>query len=62
MKLTTTRPILMGKDVLVEGQEFDTTEQHGRELVARGYAQPGDEAGDDKESAKKPGRKPKDEK
>ncbi|HHJ4580939.1 MAG: hypothetical protein E7A42_12270 [Leclercia adecarboxylata] len=47
MKLIAIKPIYFEGSVLTEGTEFETLEQHGRELVARGYAaEPG---------AKKPG-------
>jgi len=38
MKLTVIRPIYVGGKVLVEGDVFETLEQHGRELVQKGYA------------------------
>jgi len=47
MKLIAIKPIYFEGSVLTEGTEFETLEQHGRELVVRGYAaEPG---------AKKPG-------
>jgi len=39
MKLIATKPIYFEGNVLTEGTEFETLEQHGRELVASGYAQ-----------------------
>lgn len=38
MKLIAIKPIYFEGSVLTEGTEFETLEQHGRELVARGYA------------------------
>ncbi|WP_312816419.1 hypothetical protein [Atlantibacter subterraneus] len=38
MKLTVIRPIFVEGRVLVEGEMFVTLEQHGRELVQKGYA------------------------
>lgn len=38
MKLIAIKPIYFEGNVLTEGAEFETLEQHGRELVARGYA------------------------
>lgn len=59
MKLIAIKPIYFEGNVLTEGTEFETLEQHGRELVARGYAaEPGakktepDKEPDPKERAK----------
>lgn len=49
MKLIAIKPIYFEGNVLTEGTEFETLEQHGRDLVARGYAQ-------------EPGKKPDSEK
>ena len=38
-KMKACRPILVGRSVVCEGDEFETDEQHARELVAKGYAQ-----------------------
>lgn len=38
MKLKAIKPIYIGGDVVVEGREFETHEQHGRELERKGYA------------------------
>ncbi|EMF4672895.1 hypothetical protein KDV41_12350 [Providencia stuartii] len=38
MKLKLLRPICFGGGVAVEGDEIETTEQHGRELIQKGYA------------------------
>lgn len=38
MKLITLKPLLLGGKVVVEGKSFETHEQHGRELVTKGYA------------------------
>ena len=39
MKLIAIKPIYFEGNVLTEGTEFETLEQHGRELVAHGYAE-----------------------
>ncbi|VVO30466.1 hypothetical protein [Pseudomonas fluorescens] len=39
MKLKTLKPLYLGGQVLPEGRSFETIEQHGRELIARGYAE-----------------------
>ncbi|AGE85818.1 hypothetical protein ACNJ8R_003685 [Cronobacter sakazakii] len=39
MKLIAIKPIYFEGNVLTEGAEFETLDQHGRELVKRGYAQ-----------------------
>ncbi len=39
MKLRSIKPIYHKGEVLTEGTEFETLEQHGRELVERGYAE-----------------------
>lgn len=38
-KMKACRPILVGRNVVCEGDEFETDEQHARELVAKGYAE-----------------------
>lgn len=38
MKLIAIKPIYFEGNVLTEGTEFETLEQHGRELLARSYA------------------------
>ncbi|WP_434172379.1 hypothetical protein AHYW_001814 [Providencia manganoxydans] len=38
MKLTVLRAIYFGGNVAIEGDEIETTEQHGRELIQKGYA------------------------
>lgn len=38
MKLAANKPIYYQGSVVVEGVEFETQEQHGRELIAKGYA------------------------
>lgn len=40
MKLKTLRPLYLGGQTLVEGTTFETIEQHGRELILKGYAEP----------------------
>ncbi|WPX89185.1 hypothetical protein [Pseudomonas asiatica] len=40
MKLKTLRPLYLGGQTLVEGTPFETIEQHGRELIRKGYAEP----------------------
>lgn len=39
MKLKTLKPLYLGGRTLVEGTTFETIEQHGRELVQKGYAE-----------------------
>ncbi|KAB0808804.1 hypothetical protein QMS95_18695 [Cronobacter sakazakii] len=39
MKLIAIKPIYFEGNVLTEGAEFETLDQHGRELVKRGYAE-----------------------
>jgi len=39
MKLKTLRPLYLGGQTLVEGTPFETIEQHGRELILKGYAE-----------------------
>lgn len=39
MKLKLKRPLYQGQDVIDVGQEYTTTEQHGRELIRKGYAE-----------------------
>lgn len=38
MKLKTLKPLYLGGMTVVEGRSFETGEQHGRELVQKGYA------------------------
>ncbi|MFJ3487734.1 hypothetical protein ACIPL1_30555 [Pseudomonas sp. NPDC090202] len=38
MKLKTLKPLYIGGQTLVEGTAFETIEQHGRELITKGYA------------------------
>lgn len=47
MKMKTLKPLYLGGKTLVEGSPFITDEQHGRELIQKGYAEKhegGDEA------------------
>jgi len=39
MKLRSIKPIYYQGNVLTEGSDFETPEQHGRELIQRGYAE-----------------------
>ena len=39
MKLKTLKPLYLGGQTLVEGSSFETIEQHGRELIHKGYAE-----------------------
>jgi hypothetical protein len=39
MKLKTLKPLYLGGKTLVEGTTFLTGEQHGRELLQKGYAE-----------------------
>ena len=43
MKLIALKPIYFGGIVIVEGQQLKTLEQHGRELIAKGYARLADD-------------------
>lgn len=45
MKLKTLKPLYLGGQTLVEGTSFETIEQHGRELIQKGYAE--SDSGDD---------------
>ncbi|WP_438811324.1 DUF7210 family protein, partial [Proteus terrae] len=38
MKLIVLRAIYFGGVVVTEGEEIETLEQHGRELIQKGYA------------------------
>jgi hypothetical protein len=46
MKLKTLKPLYLGGQTLVEGKSFETIEQHGRELIQKGYAEPDSSDGD----------------
>jgi len=46
MKLKTLKPLYLGGLTLVEGTSFETIEQHGRELIQKGYAEPDSADGD----------------
>ena len=39
MKLKTLKPLYLGGKTLVEGTSFLTAEQHGRQLIQKGYAE-----------------------
>lgn len=39
MKLKTLKPLYLGGKTLVEGTSFLTGEQHGRQLIQKGYAE-----------------------
>jgi len=39
MKLKTLKPLYLGGKTIVEGKSFLTDEQHGRQLLERGYAE-----------------------
>lgn len=54
MKLRSIKPIYHKGEVLTEGTEFETLEQHGRELIQRGYAEaPGDKKASGEEGGAK---------
>lgn len=61
MKLIAIKPIYYEGEVLTEGAEFETLEQHGRDLLERGYAKkPGEKKADpEKEPEPKATRKTK---
>lgn len=46
MKLKTLKPLYLGGQTLVEGTPFETIEQHGRELIQKGYAEADSGGGD----------------
>lgn len=50
MKMRSLKPVYFNGAVQVEGSEFETLEQHGRELVKKGYAE---QIGDDAEAQAK---------
>lgn len=54
MKLIAIKPIYFEGNVLTEGAEFETLEQHGRELVNRGYAEEPGARKPDPEKEQKP--------
>ncbi|XBS71153.1 hypothetical protein ABK905_09380 [Acerihabitans sp. KWT182] len=39
MKMTALKPIYLNRDVVLAGQQFDTGDQHARELIQKGYAE-----------------------
>lgn len=39
MKLKTLKPLYLGGKTLIEGSSFLTGEQHGRQLLQKGYAE-----------------------
>jgi len=39
MKMRSLKPVYINGTVQVEGSEFETLEQHGRELIKKGYAE-----------------------
>ncbi|WP_181087435.1 hypothetical protein [Pseudomonas plecoglossicida] len=46
MKLKTLKPLYLGGQTLVEGTPFETIEQHGRQLIQKGYAELDDSEGE----------------
>ncbi|WMN19267.1 hypothetical protein QL104_07620 [Pseudomonas piscis] len=46
MKMKTLKPLYLGGQTLVEGTPFETIEQHGRQLIQKGYAELDDTEGD----------------
>ena len=50
MKMRSLKPVYFNGVVQVEGSEFETLEQHGRELIKKGYAE---QIGDDAEAKAK---------
>lgn len=46
MKMKTLKPLYLGGKTLVEGSLFITDDQHGRELIQKGYAEKDDDAGE----------------
>lgn len=39
MKMRSLKPVYFNGTVQTEGSEFETLEQHGRELIRKGYAE-----------------------
>lgn len=39
MKLKTLKPLYLGGQTLAQGASFETIEQHGRQLIQKGYAE-----------------------
>lgn len=39
MKLKTLKPLYLGGQTLAQGSSFETIEQHGRQLIQKGYAE-----------------------
>ena len=54
MKLIAIKPIYHEGAVLTEGTEFETLEQHGRELIKVGYAEEPGEKKPDPDKEQKP--------
>jgi len=54
MKLIAIKPIYFEGNVLTEGTAFETLEQHGRDLLASGYAQEPGEKKPDPDKEQKP--------
>lgn len=50
MKMRSLKPVYFNGAVQIEGSEFETLEQHGRELIKKGYAE---QIGDDSEATDK---------
>lgn len=46
MKLKTLKPLYLGGQTLIAGTPFETIEQHGRELIQKGYAELDDSEGE----------------
>ncbi|MEE1922677.1 hypothetical protein V0R50_10520 [Pseudomonas sp. 148P] len=46
MKLKTLKPLYLGGQTLVAGMPFETIEQHGRQLIQKGYAELDDSEGE----------------
>lgn len=53
MKMRSLKPVYFNGVVQVEGSEFETLEQHGRELIKKGYAEQISAIGDDAEAKAK---------
>ncbi|WP_314384935.1 hypothetical protein [Pseudomonas brenneri] len=51
MKLKALRPFYKDGGVILDGETFETEEQHGRELITRSIAAPAEE--DDKQEQKR---------
>ena len=63
MKMRSLKPVYFNGTVQAEGSEFETLEQHGRELIKKGYAEsvsedtPAEQAEQAEQAKKRTGKK-----